>query len=454
MKGIYSQIQLNRDKQELVTTMANHNTYTESPMIPTIKSFTPWLVWGLGCLFYFYECLLQVSPSVMSNELMRDFVVTSQTLGVLSGIYFYSYAAMQLPGGILLDYFGPHRLLTLATLVCALSTIAFGMTDSFFMACVARLMIGFGSAFAAVGTMKLAANWFPAERFALMTGLMVTIGMLGAIGGEAPLALLVDNLGWRESMIVMGSIGLILAVLLALIARDKPKDYVAPEHHHPVPEEERLIPSFIALVKNKQLWLVASYGGLIYMATPVFCGLWGVPFLMTKMSLAKATAANYISLVFIGWAIASPLWGIFSNRIGLRKPPMYIGASGALVCSSLFIFAPINSNLLIELLLFGFGLFSAGFLPAFTVAKELCNQKYVATGLSFMNMMNMIGIALAQPLIGLILDKMWQGEMLGTVRLYPLIAYQTALGILPLGMIIALIILPNIKETYCQSVQK
>ncbi len=418
----------------------------------TIQLLMPWIVWGLGCMFYFYECLLQVSPSVMSNELMRDFSVTSHTLGILSGIYFYSYAAMQLPGGVLMDYFGPHRLLTLATVVCALSTIAFGMTDNFFMACIARLMIGFGSAFAAVGTMKLAANWFPAQKFALLTGLMVTIGMLGAIGGEAPLALLIDNFGWRHSMIIMGTIGLLLAILLILIARDTPKNYTPPVHQHPVEEEERLLPSLFALIKNKQLWLVATYGGLMYMATPVFCGLWGVPFLMNKMLIAKSTAANYISLVFIGWAIASPLWGIFSNRIGLRKPPMYIGCVGALICSSLFIFAPVSSSTVMELLLFTFGIFSAGFLPAFSVAKELCNKKYVATGLSFMNMMNMVGIALVQPLIGYVLDTMWQGEMNGTVRLYPLVAYHTALAILPLGMIIALLILPKIKETYCQSV--
>ena len=415
-----------------------------------VKSFMPWMVWGLGCLFYFYECLLQVSPSVMSNELMRDFSVTSQTLGILSGIYFYSYAAMQLPGGVLMDYFGPHRLLTVATVVCAVSTIAFGMTDSFFMACVARLMIGFGSAFAAVGTMKLAANWFPAQKFALLTGLMVTIGMMGAIGGEAPLALLIDNFGWRHSMIIMGTVGLVLSALIVLIARDTPQNYTPAIHHHPI-EEERLIPSFLALIKNSQLWLVAIYGGLMYMATPVFCGLWGVPFLMNKMLITKSTAANFVSLVFIGWAIASPLWGIFSNRIGLRKPPMYIGCIGALICSTLFIFAPITSTFLMEFLLFTFGIFSAGFLPAFTVAKELCNKKYVATGLSFMNMMNMVGIALAQPLIGYILDKMWQGEMEGTVRLYPLVAYHTALSILPLGMLIALFILPRIKETYCQS---
>lgn len=430
--------------------MAHYNTQPESIANLGTQSFMPWMVWGLGCLFYFYECLLQVSPSVMSHELMRDFSVTSQTLGILSGIYFYSYAAMQLPGGVLMDYFGPHRLLTLATVVCAVSTIAFGMTENFFMACVARLMIGFGSAFAAVGTMKLAANWFPAQRFALLTGLMVTLGMLGAIGGEAPLALLIDHFGWRHSMLIMGTIGLVLAVLLIFIAKDTPKNHEV-STHHPV-EEELLIPSFLTLIKNKQLWLVACYGGLMYMATPVFCGLWGVPFLMNKMMITKTTAANYISLVFIGWAIASPLWGIFSNRIGLRKPPMYIGCIGALICSSLFIFVPIDTAIYMELLLLAFGIFSAGFLPAFTVAKELCNKKYVATGLSFMNMMNMIGIALAQPLIGLILDKMWTGEVNGNVRIYPLEAYHTGLAILPLGMLIALIILPKIKETYCQSV--
>ena len=281
---------------------------------------------------------------------------------------------------------------------------------------------------------------------------MVTLGMLGAIGGETPLAILIDNFGWRHSMIIMGVIGLILAVMIVLIAKDTPSNYVPPVHNSPVPQEERLLPSLYELIKNKQLWLIASYGGLMYMATPVFCGLWGVPFLMNKMLIAKSTAANYISLVFIGWAVASPLWGIFSNRIGLRKPPMYIGCIGALICSLLFIYAPIHSSILMELLLLAFGLFSAGFLPAFSVAKELCNKKYVATGLSFMNMMNMIGIALAQPLIGFILDRMWLGEMSGTVRVYPLVAYHTALSIIPIGMLISLIILPRVKETYCQSV--
>ncbi|MBA2652600.1 MAG: MFS transporter [Tatlockia sp.] len=417
----------------------------------TNRPILPWIVWGLGCLFYFYECLLQVSPSVMSNELMRDFGVTSQTLGILSGVYFYSYAAMQLPGGVLMDNFGPHRLITLATAICATSTIAFGLTDNFFMACIARLMIGFGSSFAAVGTMKLAANWFPANQFALLTGLMVTIGMLGAIGGEAPLALLIDNFGWRHSMIIMGTVGLVLTLLILLIAQDSPSRGINKSRPHL--EEEPLTSSIFTLINNRQLWLIAVYGGLMYMSTPVFCGLWGVPFLMFKLGLTKATAANYISLVFIGWAIASPIWGAVSNRIGLRKPPLYIGSIGALITSLIFIYSPFKSGWITQIFLFLFGIFSAGFLPAFAVAKELCSRRYVATGLSFMNTMNMVGIALAQPLIGFILDRMWQGEIVDKVRVYPLEAYYFALSLLPLGILISILILPKIKETYCQGVQ-
>ncbi|KTC64738.1 major facilitator superfamily (MFS) transporter [Legionella adelaidensis] len=412
------------------------------------QSILPWIVWGLGCIFYFYEFLLQVSPSVMGNELMRDFSITSQTLGFLSGIYYYSYSPMQLPCGVLMDRFGPHRILTIATAICAISTLAFGLTDNLFMAAAARLMIGFGSAFAAVGTMKLASNWFPPERFPLLTGLMVTIGMLGAISGETPLALLVDYYGWRHTMSIMGVVGLVLAVLIFVVAKDYP-DSSGVKKHEDNSDQAPMLTSLVAIFKNTQLWLVAIYGGLMYMATPVFCGLWGVPFLMYKMAIAKTVAAHYISLVLIGWAIASPLWGIYSNRIGKRKPPMYIGTVGSLITCLLFIYAPIESGLVMQALLFLFGIFSAGFLCAFAVAKELCNRHYVATGLGFMNMINMVGVAICQPFIGYVLDQYWAGDLVNNVRVYPIKAYHVGLSILPIGIFISLLILFKVKETYC-----
>jgi MFS family permease len=175
---------------------------------------------------------------------------------------------------------------------------------------------------------------------------------------------------------------------------------------------------------------------------------------MLKMNIEKTVAANYVSLVFIGWAIASPLWGVFSNRIGLRKPPLYIGAIGAVITSLLFIYAPVKAPWIMECLLFSFGIFSAGFLPSFSIAKELCSKHYVATGLGFMNMFNMIGIAFSQPFIGFILDRMWAGEVVNNVRIYSLDSYYVGLAILPIGMFLALLILPLIRETYCQAVKE
>lgn len=421
-----------------------HSSHPNSQSI--VQNIRPWIVWTLGCLFYFYEFLLQVSPSVMSNELMHDFSITSHSLGILAGIYFYSYAAMQLPGGMLTDHFGPRRLLTIATTVCAISTIAFGLTSNFYMACIARLAIGFGSAFAVVGTLKLSVNWFPAKRFAILTGSMITIGMLGAIGGETPLALMIDHFGWRQSFMIMGYIGLLLAFLIHIITRDNPQTCNA---HHTSQPEIPVTRGLLVLLKNKYLWFVALYGGLMYLSTPVFCGLWGVPFLMTKMHISKTIAANMISLVFVGWAIASPLWGGFSNTIGQRKPPMWIGTIGSFITLTIFLYAPIKSVLIMQILLFLFGVFSAGFLTAFSIAKELCPHRYEASGLGFMNMMNMVGIALLQPLIGYLLDVLWQGEIINNIRIYPIEAYYYALSVLPLAIFIAFLLLCRVKETYC-----
>lgn len=426
----------------------SHHTNT-----PAIRTLLPWIVWGLGCCFYFYEFLLQVSLGVMSNELMRDFDITSQTLGVLAGIYFYSYAFMQVPCGMLMDKYGPHLLLTIATAMCALSTIIFGITDHFAVICVSRVLIGVSSAFAAIGCLKLAANWFPPQRFAFLTGLMLTVGMLGAMGGEAPLAWLINRTGWRESMFIMGGIGLVLTTLILIIIRDVPPRQQPYTVTHASSEEAGVLPGLRALFTNPQLWLIAIYGGLMYMPTPIFCGLWGVPYLMSKMDITKSFAAHLVSMIFLGWAIASPLWGIYSTRTGLRKPSLYIAAFGTLFTSLLFLYVPGLPWWIMGILLFAFGIFSSAFLPSYAMIREVSSKRAVATSLSFMNMMNMLGIALFQPVIGFFLDKTWKGDFLNNVRYYDMHSWQIALSIIPLGILVALSLLPFVKETYCQHIE-
>jgi MFS family permease len=120
----------------------------------------------------------------------------------------------------------------------------------------------------------------------------------------------------------------------------------------------------------------------------------------------------------------------------------------------LIIFGSLQNKLLMQVLLFTCGIYSSGFLPAFALVRELCNQKYVATALSFMNMMNMVGIALVQPAVGFILDGLWSGEMTDQVRVYTVSNYQMALAVLPIGMLVAVLLLPLIRETHCKVVVK
>lgn len=369
------------------------------------QRFMAWFVWGLAVLFYCYEFLLQVSPGVMVSDLMRDFKLNAAQVGNLSALYIYIYAGMQIPVGILIDRFGPRRLLTFAAAICAIGSFLFGSAHLLSIAGLGRSLIGLGSAFAAISCLKLAANWFPLNRFALLTGLTVMVGMLGAINGQAPLALLIEHLSWRDSMQVLGLAGLVLAGLIYLIVRDNPADATTqPEASIKKP---RLWQGLKYIFGNKQTWIASIYGGLMYAPTTAFAGLWGVPFLMSVYHISRPAAAGMISFIFIGWVIGSPFWGWFSDRLQRRKSPLIIAAIGAL-CTMCCIIYLVNLPLLgMNVLLLAFGFFSGGFLPVFSIVKEINPPQHNATALGFVNTLNMVGGALAQPFIGYILDFYW-----------------------------------------------
>lgn len=412
-----------------------------------IKKYGPWFIWGLSALFYFYEYFLQVSVGVMVPELMHDFAVNATVLGNLAAFYFYAYASMQIPVGILLDRYGVRYLLTLATSICMLGCFLFGFAHTLLLAKTGRFFIGLGSAFAAIGCLKLAANWFSGRRFALLTGIMVAVGTLGAIGGQTPLALLVRHIGWRSSLILLGIIGGVISVAIWRIVRDKP-EVVAEKSVSTHFQQVGLLQGLQIVLGKKQSWLVAVYGGLMFAPTSIFGSLWGVPFLVEKYNLDRPTAAAVISVMFVGWALGSVLFGWISDHIGRRRPPMIVGSIGALITILGILYLPNLSLLAIDILLFAFGIFSSGFLPSFSIMREI-NPHYVsATALGFMNMLNMVGGAIGQPLVGWMLDLTWQGKMQEGVRIYSAAGFHVALAILPLLIALSLVVLFFVCETY------
>lgn len=407
-----------------------------------------WVMWLLGALFYFYEYLLQVSPSVMVSDLMRSFDITATQFGYFAAIYFWMYAPMQIFVGILLDKFGPHRLLTAATGACALGTLMFAVTDHFYITLIGRGLIGLGSAFAIVGCMKIIANWFPPSRFALLLGLVLTVGMSGAIAGQAPLKMMLEHIGdWRRCMYILAGSGIVLMLFMLLVLRDRP-DQELTEDHPPEHHEPSILEGLRIILSNRQSWLAAFYGGLMFAPTTLF-GLWGIKFISNAYQISEVHAATFSQLIFVGWAIGSPVVGWFADRIKRRLPSMYIGSSVAFLLMTTIIYIPLPHTLLAAAL-FGFGFFSSGFLGAFPIIKEINPQQYEATSLGFMNMVNMCGGALLPPIMGYILDAYWAGDKINGEPIYSVAAYQSALSVLPAIILISLFFIPFIKETFCK----
>ena len=417
------------------------------PINTPFAKYTPWVIWFLAALFYLYENVIQVSPGVMVPDLMKAFSINSAALGGVIAFFFYSYASMQIPVGVLVDNYSARVLLTIAALSCAMGCVLFGTATGVIMIAMGRLLIGFGAAFAAVCVMKLAATWFPARKFSLLVGLMVTMGMLGSMIGETPLAILVDGMGWRHAMLLLAVVGVILAVLIALMVRHSPTDLTKKAKRlDKSPRTQPLLHGLLTVLKSGQSWIVAAYGGLMFASTSIFGGLWGVPFLMKAYGLDKPTAAGIVSIMFFGWVVGSPLSGLLTSVLRSYKKTLMLSSVGALTVLVAVLYVPNLPIVALSAFIFCFGVFSSFFLPSFTLMRDLHTDASSGAALGFMNSANMVGGALGQPFIGLLLDAQWDGTLLNSVRIYSIADYQYALSCLPILILLSLMLIPFIHE--------
>lgn len=409
-----------------------------------------WTIWFLSAAFMFYKYAIEVSPSVMTTTLMSSFDINATTLGNLVASYFYAYLILQIPAGLLLDRFGPRKTTTIAIILCAIGCLIFANANSLFVATLGRFITGAGAAFAAVNCLKLTANWFPHRQFAFMAGLMMTIAMFGAVGGQAPLSAFIEQMNWRIAIEYIGFAGLILSVLFWLIVRDR-----SPDHKKEAliaNDKISLSESVNHLLRDKQSWWLSIYSGFAFAPVMVFGGLWGISYITQAFSLSQNISAQMVSLIFIGFAIGAPVFGWFSDWLGQRKIVMFTGTIAALLSISLVIYAPGVSSAWLGFLLLFFGFSISSFLLCFTMIREINLPLLAATAIGFMNAFDAFLGALSDPLTGLFLDMQWSGELVNGARVFSVETYKIAFISLPLYLILSLIALSQVKETHCKPV--
>ncbi|MGE0096097.1 MAG: nitrate/nitrite transporter [Alphaproteobacteria bacterium] len=404
----------------------------------------PWLVWAAGALFFCYAFFLRTSPAVMADELMRDFSVGAALLGNLAAFYFYAYAAEQIGVGVLVDNFGPRRILTLAALLAVLGCLLFGTAQTLHQAYAGRLLIGFGAGFGWVASLALVARWFPQHRFALLSGLTALGGMVGAASGGAPLAALVDWTGWRVPMIGAAVGGAGLAMACWILVRDHPAPQTVARAARP-----SLLHSLRLASANRQTWIIAFYTGTVVSPFLGISSLWGVPYLIHVHGHERASAALIASLLIAGMALGSPLLGWASDKIGRRRPAMWFAIGIQAVGYGVAFYVSDVSPLLFGAMLFLAGIGGAGIIVGFATGREANDPQALGAAMGIVNTGVIGGGALIQPAIGMILDQHWEGVMIAGARIYSEGAYQFAFATLFASLALAFVATLFVRETWC-----
>ncbi|MEW6670932.1 MAG: MFS transporter [Thermodesulfobacteriota bacterium] len=420
---------------------------------PPVK--TAWFVWGLGALFYMMGFFQRVAPGVMTEELMRDFNISAAALGNLSGFYFYSYALMQIPTGILADTWGPRRLLALGSLAAGTGILLFALAPQIIWANIGRFLVGGSVAVAFVGCLKVSMNWFPPRYFAMVSGTALLAGLVGGVLAGTPLRLLMNLFSWRTLFLLSALATFMIGIFIWIFVRDFPgeKGYADIVEASPATTKKsrsQLIGGIREVFRYKNsISLFFAPGGIIGCLL-TFCGLWGVPFLKAHYNLPTHQAAALTSAALVAWGVGGPFFGWLSDRVEKRKLVYAAGYALALCGGSVIFFIPgLPLPILIAaLMLMGFN--SGCVILTFAFAKESVPLSLAGTISGIMNMGHMVGPTLMQPAVGWILDQYWQGGMVNGVRIYSLGSYQAGFGLMILWAALSLGSLLFTRETHCR----
>lgn len=418
-----------------------------SPNFEQRNLLNAYLIFLLSATFYLYEFVLQVAPSVMATSMMHTFHVSAAGFGIVSAFYFYAYAPMQLPAGLLFDRYGPRKLMTYALLLCALGSFFFASTDSLLTASLGRFLIGIGSAFSFIGVLVLVSRWFPARQFALLAGIAQLMSSVGAMFGEMPLAKLIAWVGWREASFILAIIGVFLAALLWMVIRDYP-------HHSSsqLPPKRQFIDEWRRLhnvCRHSYTWFTGIYACAIWTPIAVFAALWGVPYLQQKYQITVITASGLCSMIWLGIGIGSPLLGWLSDRFYSRRLSLITSSFLGLSATIFLLYVPqLSINAMYGVLLV-LGLGAGGQTVSFGVVKDNNSHELVGTASGFNNLAVLVGGAIFQPLVGVFLQNSSGKYLVNGLHFYSIASYNRALIVMPgcflLSLVIAVFI---IKESH------
>ncbi len=390
----------------------------------------------LATLFLGYEMALQVSPAVMAEELMQDIGLNARSLSFISMAYFGAYAVMQIPSGMLFDKFNTKTVMTLSVAASTLGIYIFLISDSALVLALGRAITGFGSAFAFVGALVIAHEWFAKKHFPILVGIAQLIAALGAMFGEEPLAYVVNTYGWQQAVYNLSIAGALITLFIMFFVKNNRANKLKKS----TSSFRDIFARLRVLLQNKQVWYLAVFAFFCWGPVTVFTELWGVSFLKAHLNISKIAAAKLASSIWIGIAIGAPIIGFIAAKLNKNRSILIFCSIAGFIATLWFIFGPADNIVVAHALAMVFGIAAASNILVFNMVL-LHNSENENTGaaIGFMNMAVVAGGALLQPIVGSIIESSWDGFIRNGAHWYSANDYQSGLAIIPLCFLICVI---------------
>jgi sugar phosphate permease len=375
-----------------------------------------WMLSPLAMLFLLSQ-FYRVTSAVIASELMHDLSLTAEDIGLLSSVFFYAFALVQIPMGAAIDLFGTRRLILFLSSLGIVGAVVFALSNSFLSALTGRALMGVGMACALMGTFKLISIWFPPYTFTTISGIILSIGTLGNILATAPLAVAVNSIGWRKAFLLIALVHLFITISVYVIVKEYPdksrdKDVLLINKGNWLKES---VEGVMSVFRLPSFWLIAISAFVRYGTYVSIAGLWAGPYLEHVYKITLVDRGEILMLFPLGFIIGGPIIGALSDKVFKNRK---VVAVFTMSLYSIFIFPLTGFFQKPSLFIIGAIFFCMGFLNSsnmimYANIKELLPIAISGTAMSAVNFFTMAGAGFFQHVMGIIIEKFsfYQGQL-------------------------------------------
>jgi len=371
---------------------------------------------ALGAAAFVLAFFHRLAPGAIAADLRDAYGASGTALGFVAALYFYPYAAMQLPSGVLADTIGPRKLFTIGSVVAGAGSILFGVAPGVATLLLGRALVGFGVAVAFISVLKVIASWFREREFGTYTGLLMFIGNLGGMLAAWPLAWLTQQVSWRHVFVAAGAVSLGLAAAIWRWVRDDPRAAglrgahvpeggSAPDTAAATADRPHWREGISKVARNRWTWVCFAAQCGVVASFLSFSGLWAIPYLSQGLGMSRDLATTHATLMILGFALGALVAGTASDRMGRRVPLMRSMLTVYAACWLPWVAGWSLPSALSLAVFFLLGLGMGGISLTWACSKELNPPALAGTATSLVNTAGFLGTALLQPLVGWVLDR-------------------------------------------------